>query len=67
MVKKRDAKLTAFLQKAQAREDRERARRVSRIKRAIAGADLHDAELSDLEAIVFLAFGRAKLLTGARR
>ena len=50
-----------ILDAAQAREDREYARRVSRIKRAIAGADFHNAELTEIEAIVFGAFGRTKL------
>jgi hypothetical protein len=59
--KARDAKVQAFLDKAQAREDRYRAQRLSKIKRAIAGAEFMDGELSMLEEIVFLAFGRTKL------
>lgn len=46
---------------AQIREDRYRARRVADIKRAVAQADFLDIELSQIEAVVFQAFGRTKL------
>lgn len=56
-----DAKVKQFLAKAQAREDRHRAMRVNRIRRAVAGADLLDHELHGIEMIVFGAYGRTKL------
>lgn len=57
----KDQKLQAFLTKAQAREDRARASRIARIKRAVAQASFYDSELAELEPIVFAAFGRTKL------
>jgi len=56
-----DEKVKRFLARAQAHEDRDRAKRVNRIKRAVAGADLMDHELHGIEMIVFGAFGRTKL------
>jgi len=50
-----------IIKAAQAQEDREYARRVARIKRAVSGADFRDSELSAIEAVVFGAFGRTKL------
>lgn len=61
MATDKDAKVRAFIQRAQAREDKERVRRVARIKRALAGADFFDGELSEIETVVFTAFGRTKL------
>jgi hypothetical protein len=61
IAKSDDRKVKAFLAKAQAREDRERAGRVARIKRAIAGSDLMDHEIHGIETIVFGAFGRTRL------
>lgn len=58
---KSDIRVAAFLGRAQAREDRERVRRVAKIKKAIAGAKLLDHEIHDLEQIVFTAYGRTKL------
>lgn len=58
---KRAKSATEVIDRIQAREDRERARRVDRLKRGISGADFRDDELRDLEQIVFRAYGRAKL------
>jgi hypothetical protein len=58
---KREKSVTEVIDRIQAREDRERARRVDRLKRGIAGADFRDDELRDLEQIVFRAYGRAQL------
>ena len=46
------------IQLAQAREDRAYASRLARIKRAIAQSDFLDTELSQIEDVVFRAFGR---------
>lgn len=58
---KRAKSATEVIDRIQAREDRERARRVDRLKRGISGADFRDDELRYLEQIVFRAYGRAKL------
>ena len=50
-----------IIQLAQVREDREYIRRLTRIKKAVAQADFLDSELSQLEDVVFKAFGRTKL------
>lgn len=54
-------KTNALIKRIQANEDRNRARRVAKIKRAVAGADFLDHELTAVEAIVFGAYGRSKL------
>ena len=58
---KRAKGVSGLVAQMQIREDRERARRVERIKRGIAGANFRDDELTDLEEIIFRAYGRAKL------
>jgi len=57
----RDKKTQILIERMQRKEDRERARRISRIKTAVAQADFHDAELTAIETIVFGAYGRTKL------
>lgn len=54
-------KTDALIKRIQANEDRNRARRVAKIKRAVMGADLLDHELTAIEAVVFGAYGRTKL------
>lgn len=54
-------KTDALIKRIQANEDRNRARRVARIKRAVVDADFLDHELTAVEAIVFGAYGRTKL------
>lgn len=58
---KKDPKVDAMIRRMQAQEDREYARRVNRIKQAVAAANFHDAELTAIETIVFGAYGRTKL------
>lgn len=57
------AKRTAeqIIKSAQDREDRHRSRRMADIKRAVAQADFLEHELSQIEDVVFRAFGRTKL------
>lgn len=50
-----------IIELAQAREDREYARRIAKIKRAVTEADFFGAELTAIETIVFGAYGRTKL------
>lgn len=50
-----------IIQLAQVREDREYDHRVLRIKRAVAQSNFLDIELSQIEEVVFRAFGRTKL------
>lgn len=56
-----DRRVAAFLSKAQAREDRERARRIATLRRGMASAKLFDHEIHEIEQVVFLAYGRTKL------
>jgi len=57
----RSPQANKLIARIQARSDREKARRVARIKRAVAGADFLDWELSEIERLVFGAYGRTKL------
>lgn len=50
-----------MLKTAQDNEDRQRAYRIRRIKRAIDGGVFLDGELYQIEQVVFGAFGRTKL------
>lgn len=50
-----------IIQSAQVREDREYDRRLTCIKRAVAQSNFMDHELSQIEDVVFKAFGRTKL------
>ena len=50
-----------IIQLAQAREDRDWARRLAKVKRGFAEAEFTDLELREIERVVFLAFGRTKL------
>lgn len=61
MPKISDAKAAALIRRAQREEDRNRVKRLERIKRAIAGSKFYDYELADLETTVFAAYGRTKL------
>jgi hypothetical protein len=61
MPKKADAKVDAILRRAQREEDRTKANRIDRIKRAIAGSTLYDHELAAIENVIFAAYGRTKL------
>jgi hypothetical protein len=54
-------KIPALIKRIQANEDRDRARRVARIKRAVTSADFLDHELTAIEAVVFSAYGRTQL------
>lgn len=56
-----DAKVRRFLAKAQAKQDREYNAQVARIKKAVAGAKFYAWELTEIERLVFAAFGRTKL------
>lgn len=50
-----------LISRIQISEDRAISRRVAKIKRAIAGASFYTHELTQIEAIVFGAYGRTKL------
>lgn len=63
--KQDDRKVAAFLAKAQRRNDRDYAARVARLKRAFAGAKFYDWELTEIERMVFSAYGATAL--GGRR
>jgi hypothetical protein len=56
-----DRKVAAFLAKAHAREERQTAARIARVKRAIGEASFFEWELGEIERAVFGAYGRTKL------
>jgi hypothetical protein len=56
-----DRKVRAFLRKADAKNRRERAARVDKLRRAMVTSDFFEWELGELERLVFCAYGRNQL------
>jgi hypothetical protein len=56
-----DRKVTAYLAKAQVREERQTAARIVRLKRALGEAKFFEWELGEIERAVFGAYGRTKI------
>lgn len=56
-----DRRAADLLQRLTVSEQRVRAQRIAKIKRAICACVFRDDEIWNIEQIVFLAYGRAKL------